>query len=155
MPNPPPKQTDIALSLTGARCRKFALTDYGHTNKSKVPEDNYEFSLSIILSSSNISQQIQVTLDSQLFEKKNAQLKLELAEIQVSCSFFIQNFNDLISRDPKGDLKIPDPLLQWCSNITLGVARGMFALKLEKTLYANALLPLVDTKLLRTITTGD
>lgn len=50
-----------------------------------------------------------------------------------------------------GNLNIPDLLLNWCSNITLGAARGMFALKLEKTLYANALLPLVDVELLKTI----
>ena len=152
MSNPPSRQTDIALSLAGAKCRKFSFTDYGRSNKATIPDDHYEFSLSVIVSTSNLTQEINVKLDSQLFERKNAQLKLELAEIQVSCCFYIQNLDDLISKRPKGDLIIPDPLLHWCTNITLGVARGMFALKLEKTLYANALLPLVDTNLLTTVT---
>lgn len=151
MPNPPKNQTDVALSLRRARCLKFALTAYGRANKAKIPDDRYEFSLTINLSTSKINQQINVQVNSQLFEKSNPQLKLALAEIEVSCSFFIQNFNDLLSNDAMGNLNIPDLLLHWCSNITLGAARGMFALKLEKTLYANALLPLVDMKLLKTV----
>lgn len=135
------------------KCLKFALTDYGRTNKAKIPDTRYEFALSISMKPMKSNKHISIHINSQLFEKKTEQHKLGLAAIQISSSFFVQNFDDHISKDRKGDLNIPEALIQLCSSIIVGALRGMLVLKLEKTLYANALLPLIDTDLVRTITT--
>jgi len=152
MPNPPSRKADISISLIESKCLHFVLTDYGQSNRLKVPDNHYEFSLSISLTPIENIKQIGITINSQLFEKKTDQLKLELAAIEVSNSFFIQNFTELIARNQVGDLIVPDSLIKLCNSVTIGVARGMFALKLENTPYANALLPLLDERLVKTIT---
>jgi hypothetical protein len=63
--------------------------------------------------------------------------------------FFIQNFDELIQRDPAtGNLLIPNPLIELCNSSAVSTVRGMFCIKLADTLYSNAILLLIDTKLL-------
>lgn len=149
-----PQEANISLSLLESKCLQFALSEYGLSNQSVVPATGYEFTLSMGFSliEPAPAKHIRIHLLCKLFEKKSEQLKLEIASLHASCTFFIQNFEHIIKRDKtKNKVIIPDTLIELCNGLTLGIVRGMFVVKLENTLYQNALLPLIDLQALKSI----
>lgn len=139
----------ITLSLIENKCLSFDLTEYALSNKKAVNFESYEFSFTLNFNLLEKEKQARVVLNCKLYEKQGPNFKLEIAELKSTTLFFIQNYDEIIKRDDsKINVLIPNPLIELCNSVTLSSTRGMFSVKLENTLYSNAVFPLIDNKLL-------
>lgn len=140
-----PTQINVSLSLKEVKCISFSLTDYGKENKTSIVAENYEFELNLETSINENEKILVLKFTAKLFVKeKNA--KHELAELKSLTIFNVINFNDIVIVAPMGR-GFPDQILIACSAIALSHTRGMYSVKLEDTLYSNAIVPVVDGSL--------
>jgi hypothetical protein len=148
---PTQQSVNITLSILETKCLSFGFTEYGAQNKDPIPFNGYEFVFTINFTVFDVEKQARVTIHVKFNEKKTEHLKLELAQLSASCLFSIVNFNELVKKDvSNNNFIIQNPAIELCSSITISAIRGMFAVKLDNSLYANAVLPLLDVRSLFT-----
>lgn len=138
------KPINITLSLKEVKCLNFTLTNYAKENKRPISSDGYEFEFK---SQTNINEKDKtfiVNFSTKLYRKENSK-KNELAELISLVIFGIVNYSEIIINEQ--GLLVPDQLISTCTGIALSTTRGMYAVKLEQTLYSNAVVPLIDSKL--------
>lgn len=136
---------NVTLSLQEVKCLSFNLTEYGTSNKRQISFEGYEFSFTINFNLIEPTKQAKVSMLCKLIEKQSETVKYELAELKAEGVFLLQNYSDIILRDnTKKNILIPNPLIELCNGIIVSSVRGMFSIKLENTLYSNAILPLLN-----------
>ncbi|TMI74837.1 MAG: hypothetical protein E6H09_03065 [Bacteroidetes bacterium] len=146
------KAPDILVSLTlsikECKCLSFSFTDYALKNKKQIALDQYEFTFTLTTQIFENEKLFSVVIETKLFEKQSENVKIELAELKAKCAVAVINFDEVIRKtDDKSQLLIPDQLFLLCNTLTVSAVRGMFSIKLDDTIYSNALLPIVDPNL--------
>lgn len=145
----PSEKIKIQIRFTESKCLSFALTDYALSNKNKIDFNNYEFELNLNIKVDEIDKSLHLIVNMSLFEKQSENLKQKLASLQSLFIFNIFNFDDLVKRIEDKKFNVEDGLLNVCFGISISTTRGMYNVKLENTLYSNAILPVIDIDQLR------
>jgi hypothetical protein len=141
-------QINVTLSMLENRCDSFTFTADSLRITSQPQFDQYEFSFTINFNLTQASLQARINVSVKLVLKEPDGNRIELAELKSTHLFLIQNFNQIIQTTPQGQMLIPNPVLEVCNGVSISSIRGMFSVKTEKTLFSNAVLPLVDPKTL-------
>ena len=136
-------KTRNQIALLESKCTLFGFTDYGSSNKIKINEDGYDFEFTLRFSANEQEKKATVGLNTKLFEKAKDSLRNQLAFLKSEFVFRVENFNELVIRE--GDkTEIKQALIHFCFTIALSTVRGMYNVKLENSLYSNAVLPIVQ-----------
>jgi len=139
----------VSMRLTENKCISFALTEYAIQNNKPIPSNGYIFNFNASFAAIPNEKAVRVIMTAKLFEKKEPQENILLAELVAIHVFTILNFSEVIKYDAIRKMNlIPDPLISLCNNITLNSVRGMYSVKLENTIYNNAIVPLMHTNAL-------
>jgi hypothetical protein len=138
-----PSQISVSIALKELKCIHFSMTDYAIKNESEIDFNAYRYEFVAHTKLDNDKEYLIINFITKLFDKIGADGNL-LAEIETETSLHIQNYKTVVTK--VGDiLTIPDQVVSLTAVMALSNTRGMLSLKLEKTLYSNALIPLVDT----------
>lgn len=140
---------NLTISIIETKCISFSLTEYALNNKAPISQDRYEFAFAVNLTLLDTLKQVRVLISVKLFEKDDKGGKSQIAELNSSYLFLIHNFDEALQRDPvSGNWIIPREFFQLFNGISISGVRGMYSVKLDDTLYSNAVLPIVDANLL-------
>lgn len=132
----------FTFGITGCKCKSFKLTDFGVKNLSKIGHDKYQFTVSVKLDLSREKKDSVIVLVNGLLLKLEGD-KEPIAELESEHEFRVVNMTDIIKTTPEG-LLVPDAVLTQFYSLCLAAVRGMFSIKLEGTLYENAVMPVMD-----------
>ena len=131
----------FTFSIIGCRSTKFDFTTFALNNKEKIPQDKYQFEFSINLNIAKEQNLITVNILSTLSKLESD--KEKIATLESVNEFKILNLGELITETTDGIL-IPDPIIIQFFSISLSNTRGMYAVKLENSIYDNAIAPVMD-----------
>lgn len=136
------------MSLSEGKFLGFNWTEFGQSNKEQIPADLYEFQFALQLNAIEDLRVISLSLITKLFDKRDNNDKKEICQLSSSVTFNINNFDEVLKKNGAGQILIPDQIIQICGGIAVSNIRGMFIIKLQDSIYSNALLPLIDPKIL-------
>ena len=147
MPEPantaPNTGSTIILSLVENKCESFTLTPEALKVTAPLAFDQYEFKFTISVNFNQTTRHARVNAGVKLREKRDNADGIELAELKSVQLFLVENFSEIIQFDPHGQLIIPNELVQLFHQVALSTARGMYSIKLQDTIFSNAVLPLI------------
>jgi hypothetical protein len=143
------KKLNVTLRFLESKCLDYSLSDYAKNNHTPVELGNYQFELNLNLHVNEINKSINIIINITLYEKQGETLKQKLASLQSRFIFEIINFEELVIKIDETKFNVKDPLLDFVFSLSLSTTRGMFNIKLEDTIYANAILPIIDVVQLR------
>jgi hypothetical protein len=137
-------QSGIQISLTvkECKCTKFELTPFALNNRIAIGDDKYEFEFKVQFSFDEANELIVIRLTSTL--RTNDNPKENIAELNTSNIFLVQNFKNIIVKIGDNPPAISDAFIMHLLSISMSALRGMYAVKLEPTIYSNAIMPIVD-----------
>ena len=142
----PRQQIQMTFSIKTCKCVLFELTPFGKKNTDRIPDDKFVFNFSFKFGLDESTKLATIEVGSTL---ANVNTPDEiLANLNAVNEFLIVNFNESIVRNPDGQLAMPDPILASLLSLVVSSLRGMYAVKLDGSLYANAIIPLIDTNTL-------
>lgn len=136
---------NISIRILDVKCTSFSLSEYAKKNKKPITFDSYEFEFKLEASINEQEKTFVLFFGSKLFEKRS-NAKYEIAKLSSMLKFSILNLEQIVIKD-ENKTGIPDQLIQACGGIAVSTIRGMYSIKLEETIYANAVVPLVDPKM--------
>ena len=136
----------LTFGITEINLISFTFSDYAVENKKLLPFDGYEFQFKFDLSIDEIKKQCGATFFIELFERRSITEKIQLAELQSHLLFTIENFHDVIKKAENDvNFLIPDQILGLLAGLSLSTNRGIFAAKMDGTIYENAIIPVIDS----------
>ncbi len=137
-----PTAIPLSLSIKECKCTKFSFTEFAKSNKSIIPPDQYLFTFNFGLNIREMERLVAIKLDSTL-TGNSPEVKENIASIETNHHFLVNNFEDVtIKKNYR--IEMYDQVLMPFLSISLSNLRGMFAIKLEDSIYSNAIVPLVD-----------
>jgi hypothetical protein len=135
----------VTLSIKENLCISFKFTPYALGSKKTLPPGMYEFTFKADFSLIEVEKIARVILTANLYEKSEP--RQEIAELIALNTYSILDFDTVIIKDNiNNQVLIPDVLIGSCNNLTLGSVRGMYAVKLEGSIYSNIPVPLINPK---------
>lgn len=137
---------DATIQITEITIPRFEITDYGKQNK-QIPFDGYEFQFTQELRISEEEKTLQSNFTVKLLEKVDEHTKNELAIMSMINTIRVLNFSDIVKKEGN-ELMIPDGLIHLLNSMALQHSRGALIAKLQSTNYYNAIMPLIDPKIL-------
>lgn len=137
---------DATIQITEITITRFEITDYGKQNK-QIPFEGYEFQFTQELRISEEEKTLQSNFTVKLLEKLDEHTKNELVIMSMVNTIRVINFSDIIKKEGT-ELMIPDGLIHLLNSMTLQHSRGALIAKLQNTSYSNAIMPLIDPKIL-------
>jgi F-box associated protein len=137
----PDKQVIIEFGLKEVKLTEFVLTTEGQI--SKTADEMYEFQFNF---SSNIrpdDKQIDILLNTIIFDKSTPENKIVLGNIKTQFAFFVVNFNELIIKNDNS-ITINQLLLINCMSIAISTTRGILLISAAASNIKNALIPVMN-----------
>lgn len=138
----PQHAQNLTFSLKDCKCKSFALTDFGAKNKVPIDADKYQFNFLFTLNIDEQAKTVKIELGARL--SGFSEIKDDLANLVSINEFLILNFDEIAVKNNDQMPAIPSHTLIPFFSVAISSLRGMYAVKLENTLYSNAILPLVD-----------
>lgn len=139
-----PQHIQVNFAITGCKIIRFSFSDFANKNKEQFLSDRFSFAFTLNLQIDEYAKQVSVLINSTLQvidEYKNP--KEEIACIDTKNDFKVINLEQFLIKSAEGDL-LPDGLIIQLFSISIASLRGIYATKLQETIYENAVLPLMD-----------
>jgi hypothetical protein len=136
------KTIEVTFGIIDCKCVSFNFTDFAINNTNAIPNDKYEFGLNINLNVDEISKKITIRISSFLVNNSSDKKEV-IANIESINEFNVVNLNDVIIKSANGNA-LPNQVLTQFFAIAVSNLRGMYAVKLDGSLYSNAVLPIID-----------
>ena len=137
--------TPLKISIREIKLLHYQSTTRVQEIKKQLTNDLYEFQFDLQWGAIEVEKLFNVLLSVTLYEKQSPETKVELANIKVSSSFEIMDFDQVIRKE-NGMTAIPDQLIPVTAGIVVSTTRGMFALSVENSIISNAIIPLINPK---------
>jgi|GEM_PF-2513244 len=136
------KAVNISLSIRDCKCTAFTLSAFATENKQPISSDKYLFNFSTNINVDGLEKNITIEIISSL-SANDENVKGNLANITSIHVFSVANLDEIVFSTDQGPA-LPEQAIPPLLGICFSNLRGMYAVKLENTIYANAILPLVD-----------
>jgi hypothetical protein len=138
------EEFQIRVSFNKVQLINFTLTENAHQYQKPLPDDKYEFftefKIEVDLEDKKVLTWVYIVL-------RNLDTKDDLAMFNAHFQFRIENIENFIRKAEKEGvegLQIDSPIYLFAIATSIGTARGMLAMKLMETTFANAILPVMD-----------
>ena len=135
--------SQVTFLINKCSCIEFKLSDFAKSNKIKIESGKYGFNFTINLQIVEQTKSIEIDLEARVVSLKTEKSNDEIASIKSVHSFQLQNFNDIAIKTDNG-IQIPQQLMTPLLAIALSSLRGMLSVKLEGSIYENAIIPVID-----------
>ena len=133
---------NITFSIRTAECLSFSFTDYALKNKIAIDSGSFQYDFKVQQTVLPDEKNLSVTFLTTLLEIQGAS-RIPLADLTSKMIFHIVNFDDVI-QTVNNQFQISNALLSLASGISASTVRGMFVIKLQGSIYTNAVMPAVD-----------
>lgn len=129
------------FSILTCKCVKFEFTEFAKNNIDKIGIDKYQFEVSLRLDIFRDRNLLSIRIFSDLVKSEGN--KEKIASLESLNEFNILDIDKVIPMSAEGHL-VPDSVATQLFSISLANVRGMYAVKLEDSIYDNAILPVMD-----------
>ncbi|HWB26670.1 MAG TPA: hypothetical protein VG738_14395 [Chitinophagaceae bacterium] len=136
------KAVNVSVSIRGCKCTEFSLSTFAIENKQIIPFDKYKFDFNLTIKVDGLQKHISIEINSTLSANSDSIQGL-LAELKSIHTFLVTNFDEIAIKTDQG-MAVPEQALPPLLGMAFSNIRGMFSVKLENTIYENAILPIVD-----------
>lgn len=136
------QEVHVKFSIKECKCTLFKLTDFGSKNQTAIDADKYNFTLNFNFSIDEMTKIVTFVIKSIL--SGASEIKEELVYLDSVNKFFIDNFDQIALKSPTGQITFPNQVIVPMMSICISNLRGMYAVKLDNTIYSNVILPLID-----------
>jgi hypothetical protein len=136
-----PQVLQFTFGMNGCRCTNFALTEFGKSNINAIPFEKYQYDVAIRLDIRKENDLVSVLIKSSL--TATMEPTVVIAEIETANDYKVLNLDQIIT-ETNVNMMLPEAIVQQLFIISMSNLRGMFAVKLENTIYNNAVLPVMD-----------
>ena len=141
------KEFRIDIALSDLKFLNFETTTRVQELKKQLKSKEYEFHFEFQSKFKKEEKLVNLILTITANEKQNESTKIELAKMQLSITFLIANFDDVITIKENNIATIPNELIALTAGIAVASARGMFAVNVQNTVISNAIVPIVDPRI--------
>jgi hypothetical protein len=137
-----PISIELNFAIVGCECKIFNFTRFAQENKTSIATDKYQFTSNISTQIDAEKKLISVEIRSVL-SGNSEEVKGQLATVESVIDFNVVNIEEILINSEQGTL-LPDQVMAQFLSISFSTLRGMLAIKLEGSLYSNAIFPIID-----------
>lgn len=116
-----------------------------HPNNPELNLDEFSFNIEI---KAGVSKEEKKVIVSTNVETQNKDKSITLGNISVNCIFIIENFEELIILQ-KENANIPTYIIEVLNSLSYSTVRGIMWNEFKGTFLHNAVLPVIDPKLIK------
>lgn len=136
------KDTSLSVLITECVCTHFSLTEFAKSNKKSILYTDYIYDFNVSFTTKIEEKKLVVTIETNL--KGNFETKAELiSHIKSLHVFSINNIEEALIMTERGK-EMPEQAIIPLIGIACSNLRGMLAVKLEGSIYSNAIVPIID-----------
>ncbi|MBI3509496.1 MAG: hypothetical protein HY064_02460 [Bacteroidetes bacterium] len=125
----------------------FVEAEGGINLKHTPTADQYEFRFEVASAISDKEKKMTVIMTTTVLLKTGEKARVELGQLKALVVFNVVNLDE-ITIEIGGKKGVPEHLYILTYGITLSTSRGMLAIQVEKTKFNNAIIPVIDPKIL-------
>src|SRR5258708_35922866 len=126
------KTMNVTFSMLDCKCVSFVFSEFAIGNKDIIEKDKFQFLINLSLNISPTDKNISVNVNCVLLDNREGQKTI--ATLDAINVFNVVNFDEVVIKNAD-QLTLPDRVLLTFFSIATSNVRGMYAVKLENSIY--------------------